>query len=109
MKPRSQLTNNSFNNYDANSPQPGPDEIISDKWIVKQYYKAPSPSDFKDLKRKCSPFFLFRRKVNEAIQKSGRVRSAGRISKLAAELWKETPPNEKEIYNLFAEVGCRSL
>ncbi|CAG8437500.1 4417_t:CDS:1 [Ambispora gerdemannii] len=80
-------------------PQPGIDDNIPDKGIVKQYYKAPSPNDFKDLKRKCSPFLLFRKKVNEAIQKSGRVRSAGNISKIAAELWEETPPNEKEIYN----------
>ncbi|CAG8592122.1 2969_t:CDS:1 [Ambispora gerdemannii] len=79
----------------------------TDKVVVKQYYEAPSPNDFKDLKRKCSPFLLFRMKVKEAIQKSGRVRSASKISKIAAELWEETSQNEKEIYNRLSAALSR--
>ncbi|CAG8437509.1 4418_t:CDS:1 [Ambispora gerdemannii] len=88
-------------------PQTGSNENITDKEMVKQCYEIPSPNDFEDLKGKCSPFFLFRRKVHEAIQKSGRVISAGKLSKLAAELWKEISLNEKKIYKRLSVALLR--
>ncbi|CAG8549374.1 4031_t:CDS:2 [Ambispora leptoticha] len=95
---QSSIDNRTKQNYHFVPPQSLCDNR-TDQTVVAEYYKIPSINDFKELKKKCATFILFRKKINEALRKSGRVRTAAQISKLASELWKNTRPAEKKKYN----------
>ncbi|CAG8595709.1 1407_t:CDS:1 [Ambispora leptoticha] len=75
----------------------------TDEEVFAKYYEYPSLDDFKELS-KCTPFFLFRIKVNKALQKGGRVKTAGEISRLASKLWDTMHDDEKDQYEQLSTV-----
>ncbi|CAG8513520.1 12007_t:CDS:1 [Ambispora leptoticha] len=81
-------------------------EDDTDEEVFAQYYEPPSSDDFKDLST-CSPFLLFRRKVNEALKKGGRVKSLVEISRLASKLWDSMVDDEKDQYNQLSTALSR--
>ncbi|CAG8716286.1 2434_t:CDS:1, partial [Ambispora leptoticha] len=78
-------------------------EDDTDEEVFAKYYEPPSLDDFKELS-KCAPFILFRIKVNKALQKGGRVKTAGKISRLASKLWDTMHDDEKYQYEQLSTV-----
>ncbi|CAG8577373.1 5479_t:CDS:1, partial [Ambispora leptoticha] len=107
LVPQRSSINNPTEQNDNFVPSQSLSDNHTDQTVVAEYYKISSINDFKELKKKCATFILFRKKINEALSKSGRVRTAAQTSKLASELWKNTHPAEKKKYNQMSAMLTR--